>query len=95
MRQTEHGRISFDDASFDVVINNQVMEHVDDLETAIAEIHRVLKSGGLVVSIFPDASIWREEHTGVAFLHWFRPGRLRFSYAIMCLALGVGYRQMA
>jgi ubiquinone/menaquinone biosynthesis C-methylase UbiE len=29
-----------------VVINNQVMEHVEDIDAALSEIHRVLKPGG-------------------------------------------------
>lgn len=36
----------FEDASFDVVIANHVLEHVDDDRRALAEIHRVLHPGG-------------------------------------------------
>ncbi len=42
--------IPFDSASFDYVINNQVMEHVENLGTVLAEIQRVLKSDGVVLS---------------------------------------------
>lgn len=45
--------IPFDSTSFDYVINNQVMEHVKNLDTVLTEIQRVLKSDGVVVSLFP------------------------------------------
>jgi SAM-dependent methyltransferase len=92
IKKMEGGRIPFDDSSFDTVINNQVMEHVDDLDAVIAEIHRVLKPGGRVISFFPDKSVWREGHTGIPFLHWLQPGKFRLNYAVVCLALGLGYR---
>ncbi|MFK2903231.1 methyltransferase domain-containing protein [Dyella ginsengisoli] len=39
-------QMQFADQSFDVVIANHVLEHVDDDLKALKEIHRVLKSGG-------------------------------------------------
>ena len=86
--------IPFDDASFDFVINNQVMEHVEDLDSVLAEIQRVLKHGGSVLSLFPDNSVLREGHCGIAFLHWFPKGsKLRIYYAAACRALGLGYHK--
>lgn len=88
------GRIPFDDESFDLVINNQVMEHVVDLERVLAEIHRVLKPGGRVLSLFPDRGVWREGHCGIPFLHWFPKGsRPRIYYAAGLCALGLGYHK--
>ncbi|WP_055565427.1 bifunctional 2-polyprenyl-6-hydroxyphenol methylase/3-demethylubiquinol 3-O-methyltransferase UbiG [Streptomyces atriruber] len=37
------------DASFDAVTASDIFEHLDDLEQALAEIHRVLKPGGTVL----------------------------------------------
>ncbi len=93
IKKMEDGLIPFGDASFDTVINNQVMEHVDDLDAVVAEIHRVLKPGGRVISIFPDVSVWRESHTGVPFLHWLPRDRFRLNYTAACVALGLGYRR--
>lgn len=45
--------LPLDDASFDVVHANQVLEHVDDLIALMKEIHRVLKPGGLLVAHTP------------------------------------------
>jgi SAM-dependent methyltransferase len=47
------------------------MEHVENLDAVLGEIHRVLKPGGRVLSLFPDRSVWREGHCGIPFLHWF------------------------
>lgn len=39
--------IPFDESTFDIVHASSVMEHVADLDRAIAEVHRVLKPGGI------------------------------------------------
>ena len=44
--------IPFPAEMFDVVVNNQVMEHVVDLDSALSEIHRVLKPGGSCLVFF-------------------------------------------
>jgi SAM-dependent methyltransferase len=46
-------RLSYDDASFDVVTSTEVFEHVPDDRRAFAEIHRVLRAGGAVVFTVP------------------------------------------
>jgi SAM-dependent methyltransferase len=91
-RMAPNGPIPFDDGTFDYVINNQVMEHVPDLDKVLAEIHRVLKPGGKVLSLFPDKSVWREGHCGIPFLHWFPKGsRFRVYYAAAWRLIGFGY----
>jgi SAM-dependent methyltransferase len=45
--------IPFDDRSFDVVICNHVLEHVDDDRRAMREIFRVLRPGGFLYSMHP------------------------------------------
>lgn len=88
------GRIPFGDETFDLVINNQVMEHVTDLDQVLSEIHRVLKPGGKVLSLFPDKGVWREGHCGIPFLHWFPKGtRPRIYYAAMLRMMGFGYHK--
>lgn len=90
--EIREGRIPFPDASFDLVVNNQVMEHVEDLDGALAEIRRVLAPGGLVLSIFPSRDVWREGHIGIPFAHWFRKrSRARFQYTLTLRRLGLGY----
>jgi SAM-dependent methyltransferase len=92
IRRMEGARIPFPDAHFDVVVHNQVFEHVPDLDVAASEIARVLKPGGLMLGIFPDRSVWREGHCGVPFLHWFPKGsNARVYYATAWRTLGLGY----
>src|SRR4051812_20753171 len=71
IKEMDGDRIPFQDGFFDVVVNNQVMEHVPQIEPVLEEIRRVLKPGGVLLSLFPHAGIWREGHRGVPFLHWF------------------------
>lgn len=92
IRRIDGARIPFDDASFDYVINNQVMEHVEDLDAVLREIARVLKPDGVVLSLFPDRGVWREGHCGIPLLHRFAKGsRLRVHYAVLMRHLGFGY----
>jgi SAM-dependent methyltransferase len=86
------GVIPFEDNSFDYVVNNQVFEHVEDIDHVLAEIYRVLKPGGLVLSLFPDKGVWREGHCGIPFLHWFPKGsKRRIYYAALLRTFGMGY----
>ena len=52
--------IDMSDASWDVVVVNHVLEHVDDRK-ALSEIHRILAPGGLAILSFPIAFAF--EHT--------------------------------
>jgi ubiquinone/menaquinone biosynthesis C-methylase UbiE len=70
-------RIPYPDNAFDAVFASNVMEHVADVETAFAEISRVLKPGG--VFWFCSASSLsprQEEIDGFPMFGWY-PGRLK------------------
>jgi SAM-dependent methyltransferase len=55
-------RLPFDDGAFDVVVCSEVLEHLGEVDAALAEIGRVLKSGGrLAVSVpraWPERICW-------------------------------------
>jgi SAM-dependent methyltransferase len=95
--ESRAGSIPFADASFDLVVNNQVMEHVEDLEGTLAEIHRVLRPQGTLLSLFPSRDVWREGHIGIPFSHWFaKNSRARFYYTWTLRVLGAGtWKQQA
>lgn len=54
-------RLTFDDASFDLVITQDVMEHVFDPDRVFREINRVLRPGG--AHIFTVPIVRKGEHT--------------------------------
>lgn len=60
-------RLPFDDATFDVVVSDQVFEHVRDYPQAIAELHRVMKPGAAFLHFFPSRYIVIEPHSFVPF----------------------------
>lgn len=94
IRKMDSNTIPFDSAIFDIVINNQVMEHVQDIDSVLDEISRVLKPGGVVLSLFPDKGVWREGHCGIPFLHWFpKYSHPRIYYATLLRSLGLGHHK--
>lgn len=94
IKRMEGDTIPFDNASFDFVINNQVFEHVENLDGVLSEIQRVLKPGAMLLSLFPDKAVWREGHCGIPFLHWFpKKSRARIYYAAGLRILGFGYHK--
>jgi SAM-dependent methyltransferase len=60
--QADVTKLPFADCSFDVVICSEVLEHIKDNRTAVAELVRVLKPGGdLVVTVprfWPERICW-------------------------------------
>lgn len=52
--------LPFDDASFDLAIFNHVLEHVAHPERALAELHRVLRPGGMLIAQTPYAPLLRK-----------------------------------
>lgn len=85
------GRMPYASNSFDLIVNNQVMEHVEDLDAVLREIHRVLKPGGTLLSLFPAVDVFREGHIGIPFSHWMKKGsRIRFLYTWALRSLGLG-----
>lgn len=90
--EMEGQRTPFPDASFDMVVANQVFEHVEDIDQALAEIRRVLKPGGLFLNLFPTFGVLREGHCGVPFAHWLNGApRLQTAWLGAAAALGLGY----
>ena len=63
--------LGYPDQSFDAVVSTQVYEYVPDIETAIAEVHRVLVPGGrvLILDTDWDSVVWhtsdRDRHARV------------------------------
>jgi SAM-dependent methyltransferase len=88
----EDETIPFEDGSFDLIVSNQVFEHIPNIAKALKEISRVLKPDGMMLALFPDKSVWREGHSGIPFLHWFHQNsKYRIYYVLALHLLGLGY----
>jgi SAM-dependent methyltransferase len=58
-------RLPFADQSFDVVVSDEVFEHVQNYAAAISEVHRVLRPGGCSLHLFPTRWAPIEPHVHV------------------------------
>jgi SAM-dependent methyltransferase len=86
----EGDRLPFDDDMFDVVVSDQVFEHVVPIEASVREVERVTKPGGVTYHHFPSRAVWREGHIGIPFAHRLPPGHARLVYATTLRRLGLG-----
>lgn len=70
--------LSFDAESFDIVTTNEVLEHVPDLDAAMAEMARVLRPGGRHIGTMPfrlvhDSSVVRARIVDGELVHLTEP----------------------
>ena len=66
--------LPFDDASFDLVLCFEVIEHLEDADKALGELRRVLRPDGVLIVSTPNPDVYlagNEHH-----LHEFRPDEL-------------------
>jgi SAM-dependent methyltransferase len=66
-------RLPFEDSSIDVVISDQVFEHVLDYPQAIAELQRITRVGGVFLHAFPSRYRVMEGHIYVPMTSMFKP----------------------
>ena len=91
MAEIRDGRLPFPDAHFDLVLSNQVFEHVERLEAAVDELHRVLKPDGRLLALFPTREVLREAHCGVPLLHRLPRSWPRVAYAALFHPIGFSF----
>jgi SAM-dependent methyltransferase len=84
------GRLPFPDGYFDVVVSDQVFEHVEALGPVLDELDRVLAPGGHSYHHFPSLEVLREGHIHIPLSHRFKPGRFRTAYTTALRAAGLG-----
>lgn len=62
-RKADAADLPYDDNEFDVAVSTQVYEYIDDIETCLRELYRVIKPSGraVIVSTDWDTLIWNTE----------------------------------
>lgn len=76
-RQVQGVELPFEDASFDVVISNHVIEHVGDADAQghhLSEIRRVMRPDGAGYLAVPNRWMLTEPHYRLKFLSWWPRG---------------------
>jgi len=83
-------RWPYEDEFFDVIVSNQVIEHVDDHALFFSENHRTLKRDGVSIHLFPLKNCVFENHLKLPLVHKIRNFDLLRSYirALSRLRLG-------
>jgi SAM-dependent methyltransferase len=61
------GGLPFEDNSFDLIISEQVLEHVMDQVGMLRELHRIMRPGGHALHVFPARYCLIEQHIYVPF----------------------------
>ena len=77
-------------ASFDVVVSNQVLEHVRDHRLFFAELARTLAPDGFSVHVFPTRHCLVEPHFHIPLVHRIGHGGLARRYVELAARLGLG-----
>jgi ubiquinone/menaquinone biosynthesis C-methylase UbiE len=78
-------RLPYSDNTFDIIVTNQVMEHVQNYEETIVEMRRILKSDGVCLHMFPSRLRPIESHVYVPFASIMRS----YPYLLMWAMLGL------
>lgn len=89
------GRSAFPDGHFDIVLSDQVLEHVPDIDLFAREVARVTAPGGVGLHILPARHRPIEPHYHLPLVHWLPKGELRRKAIHLLLSIGVGTRRFA
>lgn len=68
--QVTDERLPFPDASFDIVVNNHVIEHIPNQQGQLDEIARVLRPGGLMYLATPNKFGPMDPHYKLPLISW-------------------------
>lgn len=74
---------------FDVLISYQVLEHVEDLESAVREMSRIMKPGGTGIHLYPAHHCVVEGHLKMPIVHWLPKGAARHTAIRFFTSLGI------
>ena len=83
--------LPYADDTFDVVLMAHVLEHIGDPQAALAELYRVLKPGGIIITSITRRSsagayiqfVWRTHQVSICCaLEWLRGGGFEAARAV-------------
>jgi SAM-dependent methyltransferase len=77
---------------FDIVVSNQVLEHVHDPGHFLSELHRTLRSDGFSAHLFPLRHVLVEPHLHLPLVHWIGDRNAAHRYVLLLTGLGLGAR---
>ena len=80
----------FGDEFFDIVISNQVLEHVWDHVQFFNQQHRVLNSKGFAIYLFPVKEVWFDGHVFLPFVHKLKTWDSKYKLIKLLSSLGLG-----
>lgn len=80
--------LPFKEASFNVIVSIQTLEHIKNAEATFSEIQRLLKPGGIALHYFPSAEILIDPHSGLPLVHKFPTKRRELLKLFSFLGLG-------
>lgn len=75
---------------FDVVLSDQVLEHVKPIELVMNEINRISSDNAVGLHIYPSVFSLIEPHMFLPCVHWLPKNALRKKAIHLLLALGLG-----
>jgi SAM-dependent methyltransferase len=86
----------YDDGFFDIAVSNQVGEHVSNHDWFFGQIHRVLRSDGFSIHLFPLKNYIVEGHMFLPFVHYFSQWNSKRVYIKIMSLLRIGrWKKMA
>ena len=90
-------RTAFPTESFDFLMSYQVLEHVENIESAAKEMFRVMRTGATAVHLYPAHHRPVEGHLHMPFVHWLPKNGVRRGAIDLCVRLGVhpGWKQLS
>ncbi|MFT6556354.1 class I SAM-dependent methyltransferase [Sneathiella sp.] len=80
----------YPDGFFDIVLSNQVLEHVADHPMFFAETYRTLRDNGIAVHLFPSKHCVYEVHLHLPWVHRISNHDMLVSYIRLLSWLGLG-----
>jgi SAM-dependent methyltransferase len=88
LRMIDGSALPFEPRSFDVVVSDQVIEHVADLGAFVGGIATVSRAGTLGLHVFPASFRPVEPHLRAPIVHWLPKGRVRRSAIKAAIRVG-------